>query len=176
MTKTVTRLGALGFVLFTIALTPFAKADEWNKKTVITTHQPIQIQGKVLEPGEYVMELLNSPYDRHIVQIYDANETKLEMTILASPAYRVDLTGNTRLTFSLNAKRTSTSLTYLVLSGRELGHRVLRNTLKPTIRSPRRLVTILGATEVRDAGELDKDPGSPVFHCSGSHACRGAEL
>ena len=100
MTKTVTRLGALGFVLFTIALTPFAKADEWNKKTVITTHQPIQIQGKVLEPGEYVMELLNSPYDRHIVQIYDANETKLEMTILASPAYRVDLTGNTRLTFS----------------------------------------------------------------------------
>jgi hypothetical protein len=101
MTKTVTRLGALGLVLFTIALTtPFAKADEWNKKTVITTHQPIQIQGKVLEPGQYVMELLDSPSDRLILQIYDSSETKLEMTILASAAYRAEPTGDTRLTFS----------------------------------------------------------------------------
>lgn len=46
MMKTVTRLTALGFMLFTSAFTPFAKADEWNKKTVITSHSPIQIQGK----------------------------------------------------------------------------------------------------------------------------------
>ena len=60
MTKTVTRLAALSFVLFTTAFTPLAKADEWDKKTVITTHEPIQIQGKVLEPGQYVMKLLDS--------------------------------------------------------------------------------------------------------------------
>ncbi len=100
MTQTATRLAAVGFVLFTTALTPFAKADEWNKKTVITTHQPIQIQGKVLEPGKYVMKLLDSPSDRHILQIYDVYETKLEMTILADPAYRLEPTGDTRFTFS----------------------------------------------------------------------------
>jgi hypothetical protein len=87
-------------MLFTITLAPFAKADEWNKKTVITTHQVIQIQGKVLEPGQYVMKLLDSPSDRHILQIYDVYETKLEMTILASPAYRLEPTGDTRFTFS----------------------------------------------------------------------------
>jgi hypothetical protein len=32
MTKTVTRLAALGFVLLTTAFTPLAKADEWDKK------------------------------------------------------------------------------------------------------------------------------------------------
>jgi hypothetical protein len=100
MIKTGTRLVALGFVLLTIALTPFAKADEWDKKTVITTHQPIQIQGKVLEPGEYVMKLLDSPSDRSILQIYDAYETKLAMTILANSAYRLEPTGDTRFTFS----------------------------------------------------------------------------
>jgi hypothetical protein len=99
MTKTVTRLAALGFVLSTITLAPFAKADEWNKKTVITTHEPIQIQGKLLEPGQYVMTLLDSA-DRHIVQIYDVDNAKLEMTVLAIPVYRRDITGDTRLTFS----------------------------------------------------------------------------
>jgi hypothetical protein len=99
MTKTVTRLAALGIVLFTTAFTPLAKADEWDKKTVIITHEAIQIQGKVLAPGQYVMKLLDSP-DRHIVQIYDVDQVKLEMTILALPAYRLDSTGETRLTFS----------------------------------------------------------------------------
>ena len=99
MTKTVTRLGALGFVLITTAFTPLAKADTWDKKTIITTHEPIQIEGKVLEPGQYVMKLLNSS-DRHVVQIYDMDEAKLEMTVLAIPAYRLDSTGDTRLTFS----------------------------------------------------------------------------
>jgi hypothetical protein len=99
MKKPVTKLVALGFVLLTTAFTTMAKADEWNKKTVITTHQPIQIQGKVLEPGQYVMKLLDSPSDRHILQIFNAYETKLEMTILASPAYRPEPTGDTRFTF-----------------------------------------------------------------------------
>jgi hypothetical protein len=100
MTKIITRLAALAFVLLTIAFTPFAKASELDKRTVITTHQPIQIQGKILEPGQYVMKLLESPSDRSILQIFDANETKLEMTILANSAYRLEPTGDTRFTFS----------------------------------------------------------------------------
>lgn len=100
MTKTVTRLSALAFVLFTITLAPFAKADEFDKKTVVTTHQSIQIQGKVLEPGQYVMKLHDSPSDRRILQVYNADGTKLEMTILAKSAYRLEPTGDTQLTFS----------------------------------------------------------------------------
>jgi hypothetical protein len=100
MTKTITKLAALGIVLFTPAFTSFAKADGWNKMTIITTHEPIRIQGKLLEPGQYIMKLLDSPSDRHILQVYDAHETKLEMTILASPAYRLEPTVNTRFTFS----------------------------------------------------------------------------
>jgi hypothetical protein len=45
------------------------------------------------------MKLLDSA-DRHIVQIYDLDDSKLEMTVLAIPAYRLDPTGDTRLTFA----------------------------------------------------------------------------
>ena len=100
MTKTVIRLAAFGFVAFTTTLAPFAKADEWDKKTVITIHQPIQVQAKVLEPGQYVMKLFNSSSDRYILQIFNADETKLELTIFANPAYRQEPTKDTRLTFS----------------------------------------------------------------------------
>lgn len=44
------------------------------------------------------MKLLDSA-DRHVVQIYNSDTALLEMTILAIPAYRLDPTGDTRLTF-----------------------------------------------------------------------------
>jgi hypothetical protein len=46
------------------------------------------------------MKLLDSPSDRTILQIYNVYQTKLEMTILAIPAYRLEPTGDTRFTFS----------------------------------------------------------------------------
>jgi hypothetical protein len=36
-----------------------AKADEWDKKTTITINQAIQIQDAVLQPGSYVLKLVN---------------------------------------------------------------------------------------------------------------------
>jgi hypothetical protein len=70
-----------------------AKADAWNKKTVMTIDQPMQVMDNYLEPGTYVFRLLDSQSDRHIVQIYNANENHLIATILAIPDYRVQPTG-----------------------------------------------------------------------------------
>lgn len=66
-----------------------ATADEWDKKTTVTFSAPVEVPGKVLPAGTYVIKLLNSPSDRHIVQIYDADEKKLYATILAVPDYRL---------------------------------------------------------------------------------------
>jgi LPXTG-motif cell wall-anchored protein len=46
-----------------------------------------------------VIKLLDSPSDRHIVQIFDASETHLQTTILAIPNYRIQPTGKTVFTF-----------------------------------------------------------------------------
>lgn len=75
----------LGLGLTTIRAT----ADEWDKKTVVTFNMPVEVPGKILQPGTYVFKLLDSPSDRHIVQIYDADQKKLYATILAVPNYRL---------------------------------------------------------------------------------------
>jgi hypothetical protein len=67
-----------------------ARADQWNKKTILTFSQPIEIPGKVLPAGTYVFKLLDSPSYRHIVQIWNENETELMTTILAIPNYRLE--------------------------------------------------------------------------------------
>jgi hypothetical protein len=46
-----------------------------------------------------VIKLLNSPSDRHIVQIFNADETQLQTTILAIPNYRIQPTGKTVFSF-----------------------------------------------------------------------------
>src|SRR3954452_15850962 len=72
-----------------------AMADEWNKKTYLTVNEPISVPGKVLQPGRYVMKLLDSPANRHIVQIYNDREDQLQTTVLAIPNYRLQPTGKT---------------------------------------------------------------------------------
>jgi len=83
------------FGLATFAVMPSALADTWNKKTILTVNEPIQVPGALLQPGKYVMKLLDSPSNRHIVQIFNADETKLQTTILAIPNYRLQPTGKT---------------------------------------------------------------------------------
>lgn len=76
-----------------------AKADQWDKKTVMTISEPIQVRETVLEPGTYVFKLLNSASDRHVVQIFNADQTHIINTILAIPNYRLEPTGNSRFGF-----------------------------------------------------------------------------
>lgn len=74
---------------------PGAMADQWNKKTYITINEPIQVPGKVLQPGRYVMKLAESQSNRHIVQIFNEREDQIQTTVLAIPNYRLQPTGKT---------------------------------------------------------------------------------
>ncbi len=87
-------------------LAPVARADESNKKTVITFSGPVEIPGVhvagwgVLPAGTYVFKILDSQSDRHIVQIFNKEETTIYATILAIPNYRLKATDKTVMTFS----------------------------------------------------------------------------
>lgn len=87
------------------AFTPGAKADEFNRKTVMTFSGPVEIPGVhlkgwgVLPAGTYVFKILDSQSDRHIVQIFNKDETQVFATILAIPNYRLKPSGKTVVTF-----------------------------------------------------------------------------
>jgi hypothetical protein len=82
-----------------LAIAPDARADVWNKKTILTVNEPIQVPGEVLQPGKYVMKLMASPSNRDIVQVFNEYESKLITTVLAQPNYRLQPTGETKVTF-----------------------------------------------------------------------------
>ncbi len=91
--------------LIAAAFSPQVKADDWNRKTVITFSQPVETPGihmkgwAVLPAGTYVFKVLDSSSDRHIVQIFNQDETVVYATILAIPNYRIRATDKTVLTF-----------------------------------------------------------------------------
>jgi hypothetical protein len=90
----------LGFAMLlgSSSLLPSAKADEWNKKTVVTFNVAVEVPGKVLPEGKYVFKLADSQSDREIVQIFTEDESELITTTLAVRAYRLEPTSNTVIT------------------------------------------------------------------------------
>lgn len=84
-----------GLLLLSLAVS----GDQWNKKTVLTFSESVEIPGVVLPAGQYVFKLLDSLSDRHIVQVFNANENKVYATILAIPHYRMTPADKTVILF-----------------------------------------------------------------------------
>jgi hypothetical protein len=76
-----------------------AVADQWDKKTVITTDEAMQLPNTTLQPGTYVIRLAESEGNRHIVQFFDKDEKHLITTVLAIPNERLRLTGKSVFAF-----------------------------------------------------------------------------
>jgi len=93
------RLIALTSLAAAVSLAPVAKADEWNKQTVLTISETIQLPNATLQPGTYTLKLLDSQSDRHVVQVFDKDEKHLITTILAVPNYRLQPTGKSKFSF-----------------------------------------------------------------------------
>jgi len=77
-------------LLFCAILAPGARADQWNKKTIVTFSDAVEIPGQVLPAGTYVFRLADSSTDRHIVQIWNADETQIQATTITIPNTRFE--------------------------------------------------------------------------------------
>ena len=74
-------------------------ADAWDKKTKLQVNEAIRVPGAILQPGTYVIKLVDSPSDRHIVRIMNEAEDEVITTILAIPNYRLTPTGDSQFEF-----------------------------------------------------------------------------
>jgi len=68
---------------------PKVRADEFDKKTIVTVNEPIQVPGKVLPAGTYTLKLLDSN-DLTLFAIYNADGRHLITTIQGIPDYRME--------------------------------------------------------------------------------------
>jgi hypothetical protein len=97
---------AFGIGIVFVMLSSAASAQSWNKRTVVTFSGPVEIPGagaQVLPAGTYVFRLLDSQSDRHIVQVFNEDETHIYATILAIPNWRLQPTDKTVMTFAERA-------------------------------------------------------------------------
>jgi len=99
-------LVVLTLALFGSIFASVVSADNWNKKTVMTFSQPVEIPGQVLPAGTYTIKLVDLASERHIVQFLDADGIKVIATVLAINNWRLRPTGKTVVNF---AERTGNS-------------------------------------------------------------------
>jgi hypothetical protein len=77
-----------GLLAMSFLVTKPVKADEWNKKTEFQFSAPVEIPGRVLQPGKYVFEIAESQTERTRVEVFSEDSTgneSLIATILAIP-------------------------------------------------------------------------------------------
>ncbi|HEY2382925.1 MAG TPA: hypothetical protein VGK48_17250 [Terriglobia bacterium] len=82
------QMGALAAAI--VCLAPLTtKADDYDKKTIVTFDQPTEVPGIVLQPGKYVIKLLNSASNRHIAEVMNERMDHLYALTFTVAAERV---------------------------------------------------------------------------------------
>lgn len=95
---------AFGVVAVAMAIGFSTRADTFNKLSVLTFSQPVELPGNIALPaGTYSFKLLDSLGNRNIVQVFNKDRTHLYATILAINNYRVEPTDKTVVRFSETA-------------------------------------------------------------------------
>jgi hypothetical protein len=77
-----------GLLALNFLMTKPVRADEWNKKMEFQFSVPVEIPGRVLEPGKYVFEIADNWTERGMVEVFSEDSTgneSLIATILAIP-------------------------------------------------------------------------------------------
>src|SRR5438477_7788027 len=149
-------------------LAPVAKADDWNRKTVITFSGPVEIPGvhrtgfAILPAGTYVFKILNSQSDRHIVQIFSKDELTVYATILAIPNYRLKATDKTVITFRERPAGQPEALRAWFYPGRNWGEEfVYPKTKAIEIAKTTRMAVLATTAEVKE--EVEKPEEAAVI-------------
>jgi len=108
--------------VLTMALAPSARADEWNKKTILTFSGPVQIPGATLPAGSYVFKLADIPGNRHVVQVFSKDEKKIYTTMLAIPNERLEPTDDPVVLFSERASGSPQAIKVWFYPGNRVGN------------------------------------------------------
>ena len=74
-------------------------ADSPDKSFVMRATEPVIVENTVLPAGTHVWKLMDSPSNRHIVQIIDQKDRHIEAVIVAIPNYRSVATDTNEVVF-----------------------------------------------------------------------------
>jgi hypothetical protein len=93
-----------------------------DRKTIVTFSGPVSLPGTTLPGGSYVFKLADSAADRHIVMVFDKDESKLITTLLAVPAQRIEAHGDPVVSFKETPSDRPPAVKYWYYAGEKDGN------------------------------------------------------
>jgi hypothetical protein len=110
-------------IAFTLTFDVLGHAAECNQSTRMTFSAPIQIPGnEVLPAGTYLFKLADLLSERNVVQIFNAEGTRLYATVLAIPTERQEAAGDTTVKVAEQGPAMPAALLTWFYPGRLTGH------------------------------------------------------
>lgn len=152
-------------IVLCLLVAPNVKADQWNRKTVVTFSEPVEIPGigvNVLPAGTYVFKVMDMATDRHTVQIYNQDETRLITTVLAIPNYRIKATDKTVITFAERPAGEPQALKAWFYPGRECGDQFVYGRARAIVLAKETNETILSTPAPLETATADVLTTAPV--------------
>jgi Protein of unknown function (DUF2911) len=102
-----------------------AYADEADQETIITFSAPVEIPGKALPAGTYLFRLADHGSDPNVVQILNADGTKLYAMLPTIDTERAEPSGETTMTLAEQGAGKPDALRKWYYPGSQTGHEFL---------------------------------------------------
>lgn len=113
----------LGLIIaFALFFELAAHADESNESTKITFSGPTQIPGQILPAGTYTFQRGGTVGDSGLIQIFNADRTRLYATVQTVSAERFEPAGATIITLAEQGAGQPDVLVKWFYPGRTIGH------------------------------------------------------
>jgi hypothetical protein len=94
-----------------------------DQRTYFTFSAPFELPGgKTLPAGKYTFRIVDSPSNRHVVQILSEDGTQVHATVLAIPAQRLDPPSEPEIRFMESAANMPPAVRTWWYPGRTVGH------------------------------------------------------
>src|SRR6266536_6428912 len=108
--------------VLTALAAPGVRADQWDKKTILTVSGPVQLPGATLPAGSYVFKLADLNGNRHVVQVFDKDEKKIFATLMAIPNDRLEPADEPLVLFSERAAGSPQAVKVWFYPGERIGN------------------------------------------------------
>jgi hypothetical protein len=118
------RMLRLACAVATLAALPVAALAQGprDQRTYFTFSQSVDLPGKTLAAGTYVFRLVDSPSNRHIVQIVSEDGKDVQATLMTIPARRMDPPEDPEIRFMETAAAAPSAIKTWWYPGNTTGH------------------------------------------------------
>jgi hypothetical protein len=148
-----------------VLVAPKAKADDFNRKSIVTFSAPVEVGGsgaQVLPAGTYVFKVMNASAYSHIVQISSQDETHVYTLIVAMPNFRLKSTDKTVMTFSERPAGEPEALKAWFYPGREWGEQFVYDRSKAIQLAKETNEIVLSTPVAQAAAPIEALTAAPV--------------